>query len=375
MARRPRIGILVTLAEAGGAQTFVASLVPALTERYDVFVAAHGHEGPIVDLCARLGLPYDHLRYMRRDLDPVHDTLATGEIAALLRRRRPDLIQINSSKAGVIARAAARFAPGTRTVFTAHGWAFSGRGGRAGALYTTAERAAGRISDAIVCVSRHDLSLAEQRGIGTPRTRHVIANGIAPADPVEPLRPGPLRVISVARLQEPKDFGSLVVAAALLRRRGIDLRVEIVGEGPDRPEVEAVIAEHDARRYVRLLGHRDDVPALLRAADVFVLSTRWEGLPYSILEAMAAGLPVVASAVGGIPELVSDGVTGALVRPQDPSALARALAHLAQLPDRGRPLGTAGRALAARRYSIEGMQRRYTALFDDLLARQAARPA
>jgi glycosyltransferase involved in cell wall biosynthesis len=90
---------------------------------------------------------------------------------------------------------------------------------------------------------------------------------------------------------------------------------------------------------------------------------------------MAAGLPVVASAVGGIPELVSDGVTGALVRPQDPSALARALAHLAQLPDRGRPLGTAGRALAARRYSIEGMQRRYTALFDDLLARQAARPA
>ena len=362
----------MTLAEAGGAQTFLTSLLPAVVERYDVFVAAHGTEGPVVDACARLGVPYEHLAQMRRDLDPIRDALAAAEIARLLRRRRPALIQINSSKAGVIARAGARALPGVRTVFTAHGWAFSGRSGRAGAFYTAAERLAGTISDAIVCVSRHDLMLAEQRGVGTPRTRHMISNGIAPLEPVAPPREGPLRVISVARLQEPKDFGSLIVAAADLRRQGVDLRVEIVGEGPDRPLVEAVIAEHGVGRTVRLVGHRDDVPALLRAADVFVLSTRWEGLPYSILEAMATGLPVVASAVGGVPELVDHGATGLLVRPQDPSALASALATLAARPDRGRALGATGRALVARRYSVEGMQGRYLALFDGLLAQRAS---
>jgi glycosyltransferase involved in cell wall biosynthesis len=368
---KPRVGVFVTLAEAGGAQTFVTSLLPALIERYDVFVAAHGTEGPVVDLSRRLGVPYEHLRQLRRDLDPLRDSLATAEIAALLRRRRPQLIQINSSKAGVIARAAARFSPGVRTVFTAHGWAFSGRGGRSGALYTAAERAAGRISDAIVCVSRHDLALAVQRQVGTTATRHVIQNGVAELPGVGDPRPGPLRVVSVARLQEPKDLTSLVVAAASLRRAGTDVRVEIVGEGPDRSLIEAVVAEHEARRFVHLLGHRDDVPELLRGADVFVLSSRWEGLPYSILEAMATGLPVVASAVGGVPELVEDGVTGRLVRPQDPGALAAALSELAASPDRGRALGAAGRVTARRRYSIEGMQGRYVALFDALLRRDA----
>ena len=368
---KPRVGVFVTLAEAGGAQTFVTSLLPALVERYDVFVAAHGTTGPVVELSRRLGVPYEHLRQLRRDLDPLRDPLATAEIAALLRRRRPDLIQINSSKAGVIARAAARFAPGVRTVFTAHGWAFSGRGGRSGAVYTAAERAAGRISDAIVCVSRHDLSLAVARHVGTPATRHVIQNGIADLAGVHPVRPGPLRIVSVARLQEPKDLTSLVVAAATLKRTGIDVRVEIVGEGPDRPLIEAVVAEHGARRFVHLLGHRDDVPELLQGADVFVLSSRWEGLPYSILEAMATGLPVVASAVGGVPELVADGVTGHLVRPQDPGALAAALSDLAERPDRGRALGAAGRDVVRRRHSVEGMQGRYVALFDGLLRRHA----
>lgn len=365
---RPHIGVIVTLAEAGGAQTFVASLLPALLERYDVFVAAHGRSGPVVDACGELGVPYEHLEQLRRDISPSHDALATLEVMSLLRRMRPDLIQINSSKAGIVARAAARLVGGVRTVFTAHGWVFS-HGERTRDVYAVAERAAGSVTDAIVCVSRHDLRLAEERNIGRPSRRHVIHNGVDVLPSVAPPRSGPLRVISVGRLQEQKDHVTVVAAAAEAARLGVDLRVDIVGDGPDRAVVEQAIAQHGASAHVRLLGLRGDVPALLRASDVFVLSSRWEGLPYSILEAMATGLPVVASAVGGVPELVVGGETGHLVPAQDVRALRDALTDIAARPDRGRAMGEAGRDLARRRFSIERMQARYMALFDHLLSR------
>ena len=136
----------------------------------------------------------------------------------------------------------------------------------------------------------------------------------------------PPQVVSVGRLAYPKDPLTLVHALGRLRRRPV--RALLVGGGPDRPAVEAAVRTLGLEHEVRLAGDRLDVPELLAGASVFVLASRSEGAPISILEAMAAGLPVIASDVGGVAELVVDGVTGRLVPPGDPAALAAALDDL-----------------------------------------------
>src|SRR5205807_9503285 len=148
------------------------------------------------------------------------------------------------------------------------------------------------------------------------------------------------QVVSVGRFKYPKDFVTLVGALAHLES---PFRALIVGDGPDRPAIEEALRRHDLTDRVELAGERNDVPELLAAADVFVLSSRSEGLPVSVLEAMAAELPVVATAVGGLPELVVEGETGFLVPPGDARALGAALGRLLADAELCRRLGEAGR--------------------------------
>lgn len=358
--------MIVTLAEAGGAQTFAATLVAGLRERYEIDVAAHGPEGALVDACAALEVPFHHVRHLVRDPHPYHDAAAVRELRLLARELGPGIVQINSSKAGVLARAALA-GLGAKTVFTAHGWAFSGRGGVAGAAYATAERAVAPLSDAIVCVSNHDFQLARERGIAPRRGLHVIHNGVdAPADLPGQRPPGSRLVLGcTARLAPPKDLITLLDALVQPHCERWDLRV--FGDGPDR---EAIERHRDARglgERVTLLGNRDDIAAQLSDCDAFALISDWEGLPYSILEAMAAGLPVLATEVGGIPDLVVPGVTGELVPARDAAAAGRMLAAWAAEPTVLPALGRAGHARARASFSRERMVGRYDALFSSLL--------
>jgi glycosyltransferase involved in cell wall biosynthesis len=177
----------------------------------------------------------------------------------------------------------------------------------------------------------------------------------------------PPLVVAVGRLAEPKDALTLVRALAAVPGRAFGAL--LVGDGPDRPAVEAEVRRLGLRDVLTLTGTRDDVPALLAQADVFALSSRSEGAPLSILEAMAAGLPVVASRVGGVPELVVDGETGLLVPPGDPAALAAALGRLvadAGLRDR---LGAAGRQRAQRCFDVRRQRREHL----DCYARELSR--
>ena len=210
----PRLLVIVTLAEAGGAQTFAATLVAGLRERYEVEVAARG-PGALADACTSLGVPFHHVRHLVRDLHPYHDIAAVRELRALARAVAPDIVQINSSKAGVLARLALA-GLGTHTVFTAHGWAFSGRAGAAGALYTGSEQAVAPLTDAIVCVSSHDLQLARDRGISPREGLHLIHNGVDAPSALPPRRPPGSRLVlgCTARLAPPKDLITLLDALA-----------------------------------------------------------------------------------------------------------------------------------------------------------------
>ena len=358
---RARVVLLVTLAETGGAQAYVAALAAALTPEYDVVVAAHG-DGFLGEASRRAGVRYVSLRHLRRPLHPLRDALAFTELVRLLRRERPAVLHANSSKAGILGRLAAVASRVPVRFFTVHGWAFKAHSGRAASAYLWADRVMSAFTTTTICVAQSELG-AGLRARTCRRDRTVVIhNGVSLDVPRRPPRDGdPVTLLSVGRMRAPKDFVTLVRAMAALEPGSACLR--IAGDGPDRAAVASEVARLGLGDSVELLGTRSDVPELLAGADVFVLSSDSEGLPMSVLEAMAAGVPVVASAVGGVPEAVSEGETGTLVPPRDSAALAQALIRLVADPALRARLGEVGRRRVEREFSLARFEREHLELY------------
>jgi glycosyltransferase involved in cell wall biosynthesis len=358
---RPRVLLAITLAEVGGAQSYVAALLPALSERYDVVLAAHG-EGPLREAAARAGARFVPLEHVRRPINPFRDLAGLVELTRLLRRERPRILHASSSKAGVLGRVAAVLAGVPIRFFTVHGWAFSAYTGLPGILYRIADRMMAPLTTVTICVSEQELAAGLEAGACRPERSIVIHNAVdvvgAPRSRHDRALP---RLVAVGRLKAPKDFLTLVRALAALPEGSFEAL--IVGDGPDRAQVEAEIRRLGLAERVELAGERDDVPQLLAASDVFVLASRSEGLPVSVLEAMAAELPVAASAVGGLAELVDDGGTGILVPAGDEVALAEALRRLVADPELRRKLGAAGRARAEAEFDLAEFRRAHLELY------------
>jgi len=174
-------------------------------------------------------------------------------------------------------------------------------------------------------------------------------------------------LLHVGRFAPQKSHFLLVEAFALAVKEYPAMKLWLVGDGPLKPAVKKNIVKMGLERKVLFLGIRDDVPRLLAASDLFVLSSDYEGVPLSVLEAMSAGKPVVATAVGGVPELVEDGITGILVPPRNPEALARGILRLAKDADLRRRMGKAARERALERFDISRTAREYEALYLKLL--------
>ncbi len=173
-------------------------------------------------------------------------------------------------------------------------------------------------------------------------------------------------VVTIARLQREKGVADLIVAAGRLRDRFEGLRFAVAGSGAEEDSLRRQVEEAGLADTVQLLGTRSDVGSLLAAADVFCLPSHREGLPISLLEAMQAGLACVATRVGGIPDLVSDGVDGLLVDPADVDDLVMALDRVLRDADLTNAMGTRARVLVAERYSIAAAAAAYAELYDEL---------
>jgi glycosyltransferase involved in cell wall biosynthesis len=357
---------LVTLAETGGAQTYVASLLPAIVESFDVAVAAHG-DGPLGDAARTAGARFVPLRDVRRPVNPWRDLLGLLELFRLLRQEDPQIVHVNSAKAAALGRLAAWLAGVPVRVYTVHGWAFLAHRGVAAAAYRLVERTLRPLTTVTVCVSENERQAGLAARACAERSTIVIRNGVSPLvlDTAR-ARSDRTRLVMVGRLQAPKDPITLVRALALLPARSFE--AVLIGDGPERAAVEDEIGRLGVGGAVRVLGERSDVPELLAAAEIFVLSTRSEGLPLSVLEAMAAGLPVIASNVGGIPELVADGVSGVLVPPGDPAALAEAIEALLENPALALELGAAGRRRVVENFDLEAVREAHLALYRRMLA-------
>jgi glycosyltransferase involved in cell wall biosynthesis len=171
----------------------------------------------------------------------------------------------------------------------------------------------------------------------------------------------------VARLAPEKNLLLMVEAFALVAQTSPRVNLVIAGDGPDRNLLERRVSDLGLRDRVRFLGVRSDIPDVLSAMDVFALSSNWEGNPLSVMEAMAAGKPVVSTAVGGVPELVVDGVTGRLVQPCNPEELATAMTMLSNDESLRARMGQAGARRAAEHFDVTVMTSRYEALYAALL--------
>jgi glycosyltransferase involved in cell wall biosynthesis len=348
---KKRLLIAVTLAETGGAQSYVAQLLPGLIDRYEVVVAAHG-PGPLQAAAQASGARFVPLRHVRRPIG-LRDLAGLVELVRLFRRERPDIAHLNSSKVGTLGRIAAVLARVPVRIFTVHGWSFSPHSGAAETAYRALERLLGPLAWTI-CVSAGDRAKApwlNGRAVVIPNAVDVGAMRAASPDG------GPPTIVSVGRLVLPKAFWALGDAFRALEPGSF--RGVVVGEGPQRSLLEGIPG-------VELLGMRDDVADVLTGADIFVLSSLSEGMPISVLEAMAAGLPVVATAVGGLPEVVVEGETGFLVPPDDVGALTRALARLVADCELRRRMGAAGRRRAELLFDVPRFREEHLALYERL---------
>jgi glycosyltransferase involved in cell wall biosynthesis len=229
-------------------------------------------------------------------------------------------------------------------------------------------RLADLVSNAVVANSAE---VAEAWLTAYPALRgrmHVIPNGVSIMPRVTPKPDGACPVIvCVANLIAYKGHVTLLEAASLLAQRRIPFRLQLVGDGPERSALKTMVTQLRLSAHVEFLGRRDDVPALLTASDLAVLPSYTEGLPNAVMEAMAAGLPVVATAVGGTPSLLAGGA-GATVTPRDPVALADALEEFLRDPRRRAAAGAIGRRAAQERYSVTVMRDRTLGLFREMLA-------
>lgn len=352
----------------GGAHVHVRDLSLGLQQRGHQVLVAAGGSGPFAATLAEEGIPYRALQHLVRPIRPWKDWQAYQEIKKLLREVKPDLVTVHSSKAGWLGRAAARRA-GFPVIFTAHGWLFTeGAGAVAALVYRWAERLAAPLGDRIITVSEYGKNLAVKYRVARPEKLAAVHNGLPDISGQLRASPGvqPPRLVMVARFEKPKDHLSLISALDKLKDRS--WRLDLVGDGPLRPAVEEQVGRCDLAERVFFLGTRDDVADILSGAQLFILLSSWEGFPLSVLEAMRAGLPVVASAVGGVGEALLDGETGYLIEPSNGEQLVNRLARLIDEPALREQMGRAGRRRFEEQFTFNTMMEKTLLVYNTVLA-------
>jgi glycosyltransferase involved in cell wall biosynthesis len=311
----------------------------------------------------------------RHSLDPA----IWGPLCRLVRERRIDIVHAHDYKTDLIAWLLARRI-GVVALSTAHGW--TGHSTRERLVYYPLDKRLLARFPRVIAVSSDVKSELVAHGAHPSRV-HVVLNGIDPArfrrEPQRVARcraelgasPSDIVVAAVGRLAPQKRFDLLLEAVARLRSDWPQLRLFVAGEGDERSALEARITALGLRQSVRLLGHMDDVTRLHHAADVFVQSAEYEGTPNAVLEAMALGVPVVATDAGGTRELVRDQVEGLVVPIRDPSALSRAMSEVLEHPGAAMARARAARARVEADLSFGARMRRVEAVYSELARARA----
>jgi glycosyltransferase involved in cell wall biosynthesis len=368
-----RIRVLMLLDQLwsswGGAEIFTVALAQALpSERFDVRVCTSRRgTGFLIEELERAGVSYVSLGRRRR-----LDVAPFARLRSYLRSGRVDVLHTHMFGSNLWGSVIGRAARVPVVVAQEHSWSYQGQPLRK----LLDGQVIGRLADAFVAVSNADRERMIRLEKVKPDKVVVIPPAFLPRAPANGASvrgelgiPGDAPVVgTVVAMKRPKALDVMIDAVALLRERKPDVRLLLVGDGDSRAEWEAYASERGLAETARFLGFRSDVGPLIESFDVSVLSSDSEGTPLFVLESMAHGTPVVSTAVGGLPDLIEDGVSGLLVPQRDPGAMADALAAALDDPAMRERLATAARERLLE-FSIDQTAARFAELYERLLRR------
>lgn len=378
---RLKVVHIVTRLDLGGAQQNTLHTVRSLdASRFEPILLCG--EGGYLDAEVRreAGLRTIFLESLVREVSPMRDLLALLEMRRIFAAERPDIVHTHSSKAGILGRLAAALAGVPAIVHTYHGFGFHDRQNAAvRTLYVLLERLCALVTTRLIFVSHANQGYAVRHRIRGASEGVVIRSGVRLRDLPARVDAAALKtsagigrlspvVVSIGNLKPQKNAGDLVAAAAKAAQRVPDAHFVFLGEGPQRRQMEAKVLALGLGGRFHFLGWRRDGAQWLAAADVYALTSLWEGLPRALVEAMKTGLPSVCYATDGVQDILKDGVNGFLVEPGDVDAFAERLVRILTDESLRRRLGAAAAASIGPEFDIDGMVRSQESLYEGLLA-------
>jgi len=337
-----RILYVITRFDLGGAQKSLLSVLSLLPkDKYEILLAC-GAEGILLKDALNIpDISVNVISSLRREIGPFYDFKALSDLRRFIKNKRIDIVHTHSSKAGIIGRWSAYFAGVPAVFHTIHGWEFyRGQNFFSRNLYIFLEKITARITDGLVAVSNYDIQEGLRQGIGVPEKYHLVRYGIRRNDFLYPpvnrevkkrelgLQPAPFVVGMIACFKPQKAPEDFIRAASLVIRVIPEAKFLLIGDGVLRNRIERLIKKLNLSKNVALLGWRQDISEIIPLFDILVSTSRWEGLPAVFLEAMAAGKPIIATAVCGNSEVIKDGKNGFLVPAGDYAALSQTITLL-----------------------------------------------
>lgn len=367
-----RILYVITKSSWGGAQRYVFDVACGARDKgYEVMVAVGG-EGELVERLKEEGIEVQQLRDLKRDINISHELSSLSALWKIASQWKPDVIHGNSSKAGLYAGIVGRLAGTKHILFTAHGWAFNeDRPAWQKKIIWFFHFLTILLSHKTICVSEATKRDTENMPLSRSHTV-VIPNGVEESTLLSrkdarlilaPHVSFPVWVGTIAELHPTKQLHVLLRAFAKIAEHHADTMLMIIGEGQERKRLEALVRELNLEDRVRLRGHVEQASAYLSAFDLFVLPSRSEALAYVLLEAGLAELPVIASNVGGVPEVILDKETGILVPSGDVEGLAQSMDDLLGDPIERRRLAAAHKERVSKFFRKADMIERTLALY------------
>ena len=361
---------VITRSDAiGGAQVHVKDLALALQEDCHKVLVLTGEDGIYNEDLKQLGVESIACEYLKKQIDPIADGKSLRYILNIIDLFKPDLIAAHSSKTGILGRLASQITK-VPCVFTAHGWSFTtGIPEPNRTIYRWLEKSTAFLADKIICVSEYDRQIGRKAGMNSQKllTVHNGMKDVAVELRANPGKSQPVKVAMVARFDRQKDHATLIEAF-----KDLNAELILVGDGPSLEKTQQRVEQLGISDRVSFLGFRQDVAEILAEVQVYALISHWEGLPCTIIEAMRAGLPVIASDVGGVKEIVIDRHTGYVIPRSDVKTLHQKLKYLITNDQARISMGIMGRQKYESQLTFRHMYDKTLATYHEVLASKSS---
>jgi len=359
---------IITQSELGGAQKYVFDLAKNLQNEFNISVAVgeQGEKGELINKLKQKNIKYYIIPHLKRAISPINDLLSLIEIIKLIKKIKPDIIHLNSSKISILGSIASIFSK-SKIIYTAHGWVFNEPMPKWKKLfYKYSEKFTALFKNKIICVSEFDRQIAIKEKICSPKKLITIHNGIKQINFLSKQEArqklfrnnqnSKLIIGTIANLYKTKGLEYLIQSIKILTSNfQFPIITIIIGEGKERKNLQNLINQLNLKNSIFLFGKINNASELLKAFDIYICSSIKEGLSYTLIEAMQAELPIVATNVGGNSELIENNKTGILIKPQNQQELTNAINYLIKNKALSNQLRVNAEQKAMNEFSLESM--------------------